>query len=432
MIKLETKLKIIPRFNSSTGVKRKFLRLFCVLFCVCSAALPLGAGAAVLYLMPQSQTVYQGDNFLVDVMLDSEGAQINAAEVYLKFPNEKTEVVDAGNGGSIFGLWPQEPDFSNQKGEVYFTGGVPGGFKGSGKLVSITFNSLGTPLGIGQIQISFKENSKVLLNDGKGTPADLVFLEGNYEIVEKEEGLPVISSSSHPDPKKWFQSSTIHLHWDLVEGAEYSYQLSKDPLAEPDNVPDRPEGELKWVGDMEYANLEDGIYYFTLKQKLPGKDWSGIVRFRANIDTKPPEEFKPEIGRDPSVFGGKYFLSFATTDAMSGVDYYEILEEPQKNIFTRFFSQNRRKTLRETAQNWKIGESPYLLEDQSLQSIIKVKAVDKAGNERLAEIIPPAKPFPWIKLLITVVIIIVLAVVIRWIINYIKYQKSNVKNTSQK
>jgi hypothetical protein len=427
MIKLETKPKIIPRLNSGTGVKRKFLRLFCVLFGVCLATLPWGAMAAVLYLMPQSQTVYQGDNFLVNVMLDSEGAQINAAEIYLKFPKEKIQVVDLGNGGSIFSLWPQGPDFSNEKGEVYFAGGLPGGFEGSGKLISITFSSL-PESSTGPVEISLEENSRVLLNDGKGNQADLVFLAGNYEIVKKEEGLPVISSSSHPDPKKWFQSSTIHLHWDLVEGAEYSYQLSKDPLAEPDNIPDRPEGKLKWVGDMEYANLEDGIYYFTLKQKLPDKDWSGTVRFRANIDTTPPGEFKPEIGRDPSVFGGKYFLSFATTDAMSGVDYYEILEEPQKNIFSRFFSKNKSKILGETAQNWKVGESPYLLEDQSLQSIIKVKAVDKAGNERVAEIIPPAKPFPWIKLLIIVVIIIVLAVAVWKIIR----RKSKAKRLSEK
>ena len=44
---------------------------------------------------------------------------------------------------------------------------------------------------------------------------------------------------------------------------------------------------------------------------------------------------------------------------------------------------------------WKVGDSPYLLEDQSLKSIIKVRAIDKAGNERIVEIIPEIEPAPW-------------------------------------
>ena len=79
-------------------------------------------------------------------------------------------------------------------------------------------------------------------------------------------------------------------------------------------------------------------------------------------DKVPPEPFKIEISQDPSVFDGKYFIVFSTTDKQSGVDHYQV---------------------KEGKRDWKTAESPYLLENQSLGEEIKVRAVDKAGNERI-------------------------------------------------
>ena len=357
------------------------LSLILVVFSV----LPLVASAATLYLLPQSQTIYKNDTFLVEVRLDTEGEEINVVEAKLKFPSDLLKVENFSTGGSILTLWIKEPEF--ERGEISLIGGIPQGFQSDGLIGKITF--LGKE--IGKTEINFGEDSKVLLNDGKGTPAALSFSEGNYLVIEKPEGLPEISSKSHPDQNKWSKSNNLHLHWDLVEGAEYSFILSYDPLAKPDDIPDKPEGELIWMGDMEYKDLEDGIYYFTLKQKLPGEDWSEPISYRAMIDVTPPEEFTLEISQEPTIFEGKYFLSFATTDKTSGIDYYEI---------------------REGKVDWKIAESPYLLENQSLKSIIRVRAVDKAGNERIAEIEPLKKPFPyWI-----IFIIIICLVIIGWII----------------
>ena len=91
-------------------------------------------------------------------------------------------------------------------------------------------------------------------------------------------------------------------------------------------------------------------------------------------DINPPESFVPEIARDESIFNGKQFIVFATQDKASGVDRYEVKESRQK-ILT-FFSR------------WRAAESPYILQDQELRSYVFVKAVDKAGNERIAEINP--------------------------------------------
>ena len=63
--------------------------------------------------------------------------------------------------------------------------------------------------------------------------------------------------------------------------------------------------------------------------------------------------------------------------------------------------------MKEGAKDWRIAEGPYLLEDQSLESIIKVKAVDKAGNERMAQYLPERKPFPY-SLLITFFLLVII------------------------
>jgi len=114
-------------------------------------------------------------------------------------------------------------------------------------------------------------------------------------------------------------------------------------------------------------------------------------------DNIPPEPFEIEIQQTPAIFEGKYFITFSTTDKQTGVDYYEI---------------------REGKRDWQTAESPYLLDDQSLQSIIEVKAIDKAGNERIAEYTPeiPKKPFLyWV-----IILVLIGAGVIWWIIKRIK------------
>lgn len=121
-------------------------------------------------------------------------------------------------------------------------------------------------------------------------------------------------------------------------------------------------------------------------------------------DTILPQPFEIEISQDPSIFDGKYFIIFSTNDKETGIDHYQV---------------------KEGERDWQIAESPYLLEDQGLTSIIKVKAVDKASNERIAEIIgprylPPEKLFPyWI-----IIIILAGIGIIWWIIKRILMTKS--------
>lgn len=96
-------------------------------------------------------------------------------------------------------------------------------------------------------------------------------------------------------------------------------------------------------------------------------------------DGIPPEKFSITLTRIPDE-NGKYYITFNTTDKQSGVDHYEVIEEPlsSKNLFGWGA---------ETAP-WREAKSPYVLDDQSLNSTIRVRAIDKAGNEYIAVYVP--------------------------------------------
>ena len=107
-------------------------------------------------------------------------------------------------------------------------------------------------------------------------------------------------------------------------------------------------------------------------------------------DIYPPEPFGIQIDRDIFIFNNQYFIIFSTVDKQTGIAYYEI---------------------KEAGKDWKKGESPYLLEDQTLKSIIKVRAVDKAGNEAIAEYAPEIirKPF-YLKMIFPIVIFLIIGI----------------------
>ena len=69
------------------------------------------------------------------------------------------------------------------------------------------------------------------------------------------------------------------------------------------------------------------------------------------------------IARSDDAFQGKFFASFYAFDTESGIDHYE---------------------LRENGDGWVRAWSPYILETQSGDVLLEVKAIDVAGNERIA------------------------------------------------
>jgi hypothetical protein len=104
--------------------------------------------------------------------------------------------------------------------------------------------------------------------------------------------------------------------------------------------------------------------------------WGDIVA----ADEQIPEEFSIALERTENAFNNEYFITFNTTDKQSGIDHYEVIEEPRAEFWDfRWGAEDA---------PWIEARSPYVLNDQSLNSTIRVRAIDKAGNEYIASLVP--------------------------------------------
>jgi len=151
------------------------------------------------------------------------------------------------------------------------------------------------------------------------------------------------------------------------------------------------------------------------KSVMPNdKAWQNEI----NSDKIPPEPFVIELHHSEKMYDGKYSLVFYTNDKQSGMDYYEVLEIRPNEIIGKKQKRNPLDYfgIGEKTVGWKKAQTPYLLEDQDMRSTIKVRAVDKAGNERVVEYTPPesivGKPFylKWQAVVPVLLILIILSI----------------------
>jgi len=117
----------------------------------------------------------------------------------------------------------------------------------------------------------------------------------------------------------------------------------------------------------------------TLTQAL-GSEIIDTWREDVIADTIPPEEFSITLERDEFAFNQDYYIVFNTTDKQTGISHYEVIEEAPQDA--KLFSFGA------ATAPWERARSPYVLKDQSLKSTIRVRAIDKAGNEYVATLVP--------------------------------------------
>lgn len=128
-------------------------------------------------------------------------------------------------------------------------------------------------------------------------------------------------------------------------------------------------------------------FFFSEKATGTTGDWQSELA----SDRIKPEPFVIELHQDKDVYDGQYFIVFSTVDKQTGLDHYEVLElapGEEQGVAPDISWWENLLGLEKQPPEWKTAKTPYLLEDQTLESIVKVKAVDKAGNERIVEYIP--------------------------------------------
>ncbi len=93
-------------------------------------------------------------------------------------------------------------------------------------------------------------------------------------------------------------------------------------------------------------------------------------------DAESPEPLFVEIIKDGSIENNNWVAVFYGVDKKSGIDRYEIAEEKgvQVSDYTKL--------------SWRSAQSPQLLSDQTRQSFVYIKAIDRAGNEVVSVVSP--------------------------------------------
>lgn len=149
-------------------------------------------------------------------------------------------------------------------------------------------------------------------------------------------------------------------------------------------------GDLKITTENTQILLNDGLG--TEADILPGPiivtavSGAEVTPYVAPEDGDRPESFVPLIAQHGDL--GGWVAIFSTQDKGSGLDHYEV---------------------REGRFGWSLASSPYLLSDQRLHHDIYIRAIDRAGNERIEKVEAPAghlwylSPIFWGILLIAIV-----------------------------
>ncbi|MEJ0021754.1 MAG: hypothetical protein WDN47_04230 [Candidatus Doudnabacteria bacterium] len=362
--------KIASSLRSSQMPIMLGLVLFILFFSVCSRA-----HAAVLFSGAANQDVYEGQTFVVDWYLDSEGKSINSLDLKLNFSKDTLEVSNATAGNSLISLWIKDPTADNSNGNVELVGGITNGIN-SNKIP--VFRTVFRAKTAGAGFINLDPSSVVLLNDGSGSNEPLRFKNETFDVLPKGFIPILITSTSHPDPDAWYKNRDVVIKFTPKTGEDYSYSFSSNI----DIIPDDKKQDVP--AQISYPNMPDGIYYFKLNSKVGDANWSEAAVFRVQIDATPPEPFSPAIASDPTIFGGNKFVSFSTVDKISGISYYKV----QVGLFGRSIET----------------QSPYKLSKPFVGDSVQVEAVDIAGNMRDASIAFPGflstKAFEWILVLI--------------------------------
>ncbi len=145
---------------------------------------------------------------------------------------------------------------------------------------------------------------------------------------------------------------------------------------------------IRWIATdtvISYPNLTDGIWYFHIKALKQGI-WGGTTNFVIRIDTGSPADFTPQSQIITSAGSNQALISFFTTDALSGLDHYEVgvVDTTKSPADSPVFTQT---------------ESPYQLPLKPFENVrVTVRAFDKAGNVK-DESITVNSPLTWLAFL---------------------------------
>ncbi|MBI5005155.1 MAG: hypothetical protein HZC03_00925 [Candidatus Lloydbacteria bacterium] len=307
------------------------------------------ADAAVISLLPQARTFGVGQEFSVDIKIDTEETYINAGQATVRFPMGMLELVSVDKAGSAFGFWVEEPKISNEDGTLMFTGGTTNGVSG-GSLQILKMKFKAKDAGLVDIVL---QDAAVTASDGKGTNV-LSALKGTsvsigtpmvppvaplvsvpvstkqivsvvpsalpQKIVrepitaKKAPMKPELQVPLYDDQTRWHNhQGEVVVFWDVPPDAvEVAVAVDHSPRT----IPQKPEAEL-FTGK-NLGVLKEGVSYVHVRFRN-NVGWGETAHFKIAIDITPPLPF--EISDSLTSDNPTPKIQYEAHDALSGVSH---------------------------------------------------------------------------------------------------------------
>lgn len=305
-----------------------FILVFTFLFL--ALLLPGRVLAARFLFLPSSASITSGGNFTVQLMMDTAGVQVNAAEGTISFPQRYLQVDNISTNGSVFKFWSQDPTFSNTSGNINFGGGLPspGVSSPSAKILTINFKVTG--IGTATLHL---ETGAILANDGVGTNILTQSGDGIYQISTETgklqqptqeqnaaPGAPFITSRTHPDEGTWYNVNTFEASWSIpggVDGVSYVLVNSANYSAAP--------ASKGLVNSTSYdlTKFTDGVWYFYV-QFHTADGWGPVSKRKVKIDRTPPGAFSVLRTDNGDPTSPRPTFSWNAKDDTSGIAKYSL------------------------------------------------------------------------------------------------------------
>lgn len=309
--------------------------------------------AAVLFALPETRTIAQGEEVLVDLQINSEDVSINAAQATVSFPSNILELIDVDRANSVFDFWLQEPLISNEDGTLEFISGTTKGISG-GSLRVLKMKFLARSSGTAQISMN---NAVISAADGRGTNV-LSRIEGTSIVVSPEVAAPppVLEQPEvevpqpvtrppveavgrpeqpklrvplYPDQSRWYNHlGEATVFWEVPEDViRMATAVDQNPTTSPENI------EPLLYNGKSFGQLSEGIWYAHV-QFRNNVGWGPEAHYKISIDTTPPVSFEISIDQEvsdnpaPKIF-------FETFDALSEISHALIYVNSQEPVQTQ-------------------------------------------------------------------------------------------------
>ncbi len=384
--------------SSVKQVTRLSVRMFVVSVLMMLLCGPHAARAATVSLTPMVSSISAGNIVTVHVMVNTQGVAINDGSATIQFPTDLLEVVSVSKSSSIFSLWVEEPTFSNSAGTVTFDGGVPtpGYQGGSGDMLDITFRAKKT--GAASILVT---NVNVLANDGQGTDVfsgssnDTITITPSVPAAPIQTPAPIakpaatptviqttptdttvhITSSTHPSQTAWYAQNTAQLGFDLPpKTAAIKFLVSQDQTTVPTKT------YKPAITQKSTDALTDGTWYVQVSA-LAGGVWGPVSTYTLNIDTMPPR-----LSITSLVYSSDTKTVTVTGSAQDDTSGFGSLSLVVDGVDARS----------DVAGLLTQGTVQVPLDASPGQHVVKVRAVDRAGNYMDSQdfyVMVPAEPY---------------------------------------